>query len=141
MLATKHSSFFGFRSGLAQNNTFKLLRETRMFFVFKVLISAFVIALAAWLSGRFPRAAGFLVALPLSTMLVLPLAYLEHQDPEKITALAKSILIALPGIVIFLLPFIFGSRWGLPFWVSYMVAVLWLIPAFFLHRFLFGILP
>ena len=111
-----------------------------MFFVFKVLVSALVIALAAWLSGKLPRAAGFLVALPLSTMLVLPLAYLEHHDLEKVTALAKSVLIALPGIVIFLLPFIFGNRWGWPFWVSYVMAVLWLIPAFFLHRFLFQLL-
>ncbi len=111
-----------------------------MFFLFKVLVSAFIIALAAGLSGKFPRAAGFLVALPISTMLVLPLAYLEHQEVETITALAKGVLIALPGIAIFLLPFLVAARWGVPFWVAYVVACLWLIPAFFLHRFLFRIL-
>ncbi len=111
-----------------------------MFFFFKVLLSAVVIAVAAWLSGKFPRAAGFLVALPLSTMLVLPLAYAEHHDAEQITALAKSILIALPGIAIFLLPFIVAHRWGMPFWAAYVIACLWLIPAFYLHRFLFRLL-
>jgi hypothetical protein len=111
-----------------------------MFFLFKVLVSAFVIALAAWLTGKFPRAAGFLVALPLTTMLVLPLAYIEHHNTEQITALAKSILIALPGIAIFLLPFIFAGRWGVPFWAAYVIACLWLVPAFYLHRFLFRLL-
>ncbi len=111
-----------------------------MFFLFKVLVSACVIALAAWLSGKFPRAAGFLVALPLTTMLVLPLAYIEYHDTGQIAVMAKSILIALPGIAIFLLPFLFGGRWGVPFWLAYVVACLWLIPAFYLHRFLVGLL-
>ena len=39
-----------------------------------VVLSALVIGVAAWLSGRLARAAGFLVALPLATMLVLPIA-------------------------------------------------------------------
>jgi len=111
-----------------------------VFFLFKVLVSAFIIALAAWLSGKFPRAAGFLVALPLTTMLVLPLAYIEYHDTEQIAVLAKSILIALPGIAVFLLPFIFAGRWGVPFWIAYGAACLWLIPAFYLHRFLFRLL-
>lgn len=111
-----------------------------MFFLSKVFVSAFIIALAAWLSGKFPRAAGFLVALPLTTMLVLPLAYIEYHDTDQIATLAKSILIALPGIAIFLLPVIFAGRWGVPFWATYVVACLWLIPAFYLHRFLFRLL-
>jgi hypothetical protein len=40
-----------------------------MTFKLNVVVSAIAIAMAAWLSGRHPRAAGFLVALPLSSML------------------------------------------------------------------------
>jgi hypothetical protein len=102
--------------------------------VINVVLSALVIGVAAWLSGRFPRAAGFLVALPLATMLVLPMAHLQHQDAETTVAFAKSILIAVPVVMLFLLPFMLAVRFGWSFWLSYGLACLWLIPAFFLHR-------
>jgi hypothetical protein len=111
-----------------------------MAFILNVVLSALIIGVAAWLSGRFPRAAGFLVALPLATMLVLPMAYLQHHDTEKTVEFAKSILVAVPVIMLFLLPFIFAFRYGLSFWLSYVLACLWLIPAFFLHRYLVRLL-
>lgn len=101
-----------------------------------VVLSALVIGLAAWASGRFPRAAGFLVALPLATMLVVPMAYVQHRDPESTAAFATSILIAVPVVMLFLLPLIVALRYGVSFWTSYGLACLWLVPAFFLHRFL-----
>jgi len=42
--------------------------------VLNTLVSALVIGVAAWMSRRYPGTAGFIVALPLATMLVLPLA-------------------------------------------------------------------
>ena len=53
-----------------------------MVFVLNILVSAVVISFASWLSGRLPTLAGFFVALPISTMLVLPLSYQEHGDAE-----------------------------------------------------------
>jgi biotin transporter BioY len=108
--------------------------------VINVVLSALVIGVAAWLSDRFPRATGFLVALPLATMLVLPMAHRQHQDAEKTVAFAKSILIAVPIVMLFLLPFMLAVRCGLSFWLSYVLACLWLIPAFFLHRYLLRLL-
>lgn len=104
--------------------------------VINVVLSALIIGLAAWLSGRFPRGAGFLVALPLATLLVLPMAYFQHRDIGKTVELAVSILIAVPVVMLFLLPLILALRWGLSFWLSYLLACFWLIPAFFLHRYL-----
>ena len=108
--------------------------------VVNVALSALVIGVAAWLSGRFPRAAGFLVALPLATMLVLPMAYLQHRDIEKTVAFATSILVAVPVVMLFLVPLMVAARYGLPFWLAYCLASGWLIPAFFLHRYLLRLL-
>jgi hypothetical protein len=102
--------------------------------IINVVLSALVIGVAAWLSGRSPRAAGFLVSLPLATMLVLPMAHLQHQDAENTVAFAKSILIAVPVVMLFLLALMLALRFGRSFWFSYVLACLWLIPAFFLHR-------
>ena len=53
-----------------------------MIFALNIAVSAVVISAASWLSGRFPGTAGFMVALPLATMLVLPLSFLEHGSRE-----------------------------------------------------------
>jgi len=60
-------------------------------------VAGLVVATASWLAGRFPTRAGFLVALPLSSMLVLPMAYLQHGRMEHSFLLAKSILLAVPN--------------------------------------------
>jgi hypothetical protein len=108
--------------------------------VANVVLSALVIGVAAWLSERFPRAAGFLVALPLATMLVLPMAHLQQKDAANTVEFATSILIAVPVVMFFLLALILAIRVGWSFWPSYVLACLWLIPAFFLHRYLLRLL-
>ncbi|MEE8488102.1 MAG: hypothetical protein V3S56_08025, partial [Gemmatimonadota bacterium] len=67
-----------------------------MSFAINVVVSACMISLASWLSSRYPTTAGFMVALPLASMLVLPLSYFEHQSTENSFLLAKSIFVAIP---------------------------------------------
>lgn len=107
-----------------------------MQFFFNVALSAIVISFASWLSGRYPVAAGFVVALPLATMLVLPLSYAEHENAESTVLLAKSILIAIPVSLGFFLPFLFADRAGLSFWQTYALGCAMLPAGFFLHRFI-----
>lgn len=105
-----------------------------MAFALNVLISAVVISFASWLSRRLPSAAGFIVALPLATMLALPLSYHEHSSPQTSILLAKSILIAAPIGLSFLLPFLLSDRLGLSFWQAYALGCLTLLVGFFIHR-------
>ena len=83
-----------------------------MQFAFNLFISAVTISFASWLSGRFPTAAGFVVALPLATMLVLPLSYNEHGNAENTILLAKSILVAIPISLAFFVPFLLSGRFA-----------------------------
>ena len=96
-----------------------------MAFALNVLISATVISFASWLSGRFPALAGFVVALPLATMLVLPLSYREHASADVSVTLAKSI---------FFVPFLLAERLALSFWKAYAFGCLALPLGFFAHR-------
>ncbi len=105
-----------------------------MAFGFNIIVSAIVISFASWLSGRFPTAAGFVVALPLATMLVLPLSYREHASPETSILLAKSIFVAIPISLTFFLPFLFSGRFGLSFWQAYAAGCAALPIGFLLHR-------
>ncbi len=90
-----------------------------MLFAINVLVSAGVISFASWLSGRFPTTAGFIIALPLATMLVLPMSYMQHANAETSVTLARSIFIAIPVSLMFFLPFLFAGKLGLSFWQAY----------------------
>ena len=107
-----------------------------MTLVVNTLISAIVIALASWVGSSYPRLAGFIVALPLTTLLVLPMAHAQHNDAGQMQQFGLSILIAVPVVMFFLVPFVLALRYGLSFWVSYALATAWLVPGFFLHRWL-----
>jgi hypothetical protein len=103
-----------------------------MIIALNTLVSALVIGVAAWLSRRYPNTAGFLIALPLATMLVLPLAYLQHRDAASLFDTARSILVALPITLLFFVPFLLRDRFS--FWGAYALGCALLPVGYFLHR-------
>ena len=105
-----------------------------MTIVLNVLISSVVIASAAWLSRASPTIAGFLVALPLATMIVLPLADVQHGDARSAVVLARSIFVAVPVTLLFFVPFLASDRLGLSFWQAYALGCAILPVGFLAHR-------
>jgi hypothetical protein len=103
-------------------------------FVYTVAISVLVITFTSWLAGRFPVTAGFIVALPITTLLVLPLSYLQHGSPDNSVLLAKSIFLAVPISLLFFVPFVFYERVGLSFWQTYVLGIVFLVVGFGAHR-------
>lgn len=103
-----------------------------MIIALNTLVSALVIGVAAWLSRRHPSTAGFLIALPLATMLVLPLAYLQHRDAASVFDMARSILVALPITLLFFVPFLLRDRFS--FWGAYALGCALLPVGYFVHR-------
>jgi hypothetical protein len=106
-----------------------------MTFAINTLIAALMISFVSWLSGRSPTLAGLVAALPLSTMLILPMSQIQHGDSENTYVLAKSIFLATPVALMFFLPFLFSERLGLSFWRLYLLGSGLLIGSFFLYRF------
>ena len=71
----------------------------------KFLFTASVIVFSSWLSQKRPDLAGFIIALPLASLLALALAHLQHGDAEKSIAFGQSILLAVPVSYLFFIPF------------------------------------
>lgn len=107
-----------------------------MLFAFKIAVSAGVIALASWLSGKRPELAGFIIALPLVTLLVLPFSYLEYQDAEKSVKFAQSIFVAVPLSLLFFVPFLFATKLAWNFWALYGAGLILLTAGYFAHKFI-----
>ena len=104
-----------------------------MFFVLKLIISGSIIAFASWLAGKKPILAGFIVALPLVSMLSLLFAYLEHRDMAKLVDFTMSILVAIPLSLMFFVPFLLNRWIKLGFGLSFVAGILLLWLAYILH--------
>ena len=105
-----------------------------MSFVFNILISATAISFASWLSGRSPALAGFMIAMPVATLIVLPMSYAEHRDANTSVELARSIFVAIPVTLTFFVPFLLSGRLGISFWQACAIGCAALPVGFFVHR-------
>ncbi len=110
-----------------------------MWFVTKVVISALMIAFTSWLAGRKPVLAGLVIALPLLSMLTILFSYLEFRDMDKINRFATSIVVAVPLSLVFFIPFLLNKWLKMGFGLTYGLAVVLLVGAYFLHRIFFKI--
>lgn len=111
-----------------------------MWFVAKIFFSAFVIAFASWLSGKKPHLAGFIVALPLISLLAILFSYIQYKDMNKVNEFATSILTAVPISLLFFLPFVLNSWSKWTFLPTYAFGFALLFLGYFIHRsFLKGI--
>ncbi|MGK0367308.1 MAG: putative membrane protein YczE [Thermoproteota archaeon] len=100
----------------------------------KVLLSAIIITFVSWLSGKKTALAGFLTALPITTLIALAFAQLQWKDQAQSVAYAKSIFVAIPISLLFFLPFLLAQKLNLSFWSCYWVGILLLGAGYFIHN-------
>lgn len=105
-----------------------------MIFAAKTLFAALIISFASWLAGKRPELAGFIIALPLSTLLALAFSFAEHRDPATSVLFAKSIFVAIPVTMLFFIPFLAAEKLNLSFPVIYLSGVAFLVAGYFIHR-------
>jgi len=107
-----------------------------MWFPVKVAISAFLIAFSSWLADKRPELAGFIIALPITSMLVLAFSYAEFSNAENSVKFAKSIVVAVPLSLLFFVPFLFAKELKLNFWALYGLGVALLAIGYFLQSYI-----
>src|SRR5262245_43817115 len=106
--------------------------------IVKILIAGSLIALSAWVADRKPVLAGFIIALPLSSIFALSLTCLEFQNPQKVVTFARSIFFAVPLSLFFFVPFFFAEKLKVSFWILMALGLVGLFLAYLIHRWIFG---
>ena len=101
---------------------------------FKLAVAATMISFVSWLSGKKPELAGFIIALPIATLVVLPFSYMEYNDPAASVKFAQSIFFAVPLSLFFFVPFLFAAKLGWGFPMLYASGLVLLVAAYFAHR-------
>ena len=107
-----------------------------MIFLSKVLLAALVIAFASWLSGKKPELSGFIIALPIASIIAIAFSYLEHKNTENTVIFAKSILVGVPVSYLFFLPFFFAKNFNMNFWLIYGLGIIILLIGYFVHKYI-----
>jgi len=105
-----------------------------MIWFIKIFTAAGVIALSSWLAGKRPELAGFIIALPLASLLALAFAHVEHGNAQNSITFARSILIAVPVSWLFFAPFFFSAKLGDNFWLCYVIGLVLLGGGYFIHK-------
>lgn len=103
----------------------------------KTILAALVISFCSWLSSKRPQLAGFIIALPLTTLMVTAFSYGEFKDAQKSVDFAKSIFFSIPLSLTFFVPFLLAKKIKMPFWGMYLSGITLLILSYFVHRSLF----
>ena len=107
-----------------------------MIFLSKVLLAALVIAFASWLSGKKPELSGFIIALPIASIIAIAFSYLEHKNTENTVIFAKSILVGIPVSYLFFLPFFFAKNFNMNFWLIYGLGIILMLIGYFVHKYI-----
>jgi hypothetical protein len=106
--------------------------------IVKIAISVGMITGASWLAGKKPGLAGFLVALPLTSLLTLSLNYLEYRDPQRLWEFGRSIAVAVPISLLFFVPFFLVPKERASFLLAMGLGLGALALGYLLHRSIFG---
>ena len=106
-------------------------------FVLKIVLSSVILVTASWLAGKNPVLAGFIIALPLMSMLSILFSYFQYRDMEKINEFANSILLAVPLSLTFFIPFVLNKWLKMGFTLTFSLAIACLAAAYFFHNLIF----
>lgn len=106
--------------------------------ILKVVAASLLIVTSGWIARTNPRLGGFVLALPLTTLIALAFNYGEFRDAKASVDFAKSTFYAVPLSLLFFLPFLFADRIKLGFWGLYGLGIALLGIGFGVHRVLAG---
>ena len=113
----------------------KTFRQRKMDFLFKAVIAGTLIALASWLSEKRPELAGFIIALPMTSIIALTISQIQTHDSENSIIFAKSIIIGVPLSYLFFLPFFLQHVTRFGFWAALIVGLVLLSIGYFIHQY------
>ena len=114
-----------------------LIKESQVIdFIKSFILSATIISLVLSLSKTNPIMGGFILSLPISTLIALALSKIQGQTVENTFLLAKSVFLSVPLTLTFFLPFLFADKLKLSFWTSYSIGIMLLSISYLAHKWL-----
>lgn len=102
--------------------------------VANIALTSTLLSLVLWLSKTNPNLGGFILSLPVSTLIVLALSKIQNGDVGNTFTLAKSIFVGVPSTLLFFVPFLVADKLKISFWSSYLIGFVLLGVSYGIHK-------
>lgn len=110
-----------------------------MIIFLKTVVAGLLISFASWLAGKKPVLAGFIIALPLTSVIAILFSYAEYRDMDKINRFAQSIFVAVPLSLTFFVPFLLNRWIKMNFASTFLLSISFLAISYYLASVFFKI--
>jgi hypothetical protein len=108
-----------------------------IFFITKILISAFIIAIVSEIAKKYTLLGGLIVAMPITTLLSIIWIYLDKKDPLLISNFLISVVYGTILSFLFFICAIFFLKKGVNFYLTLFISLVVLgIGAYFYQKFI-----
>ena len=84
-----------------------------LFLILKAIVSSGVVLGVSYISGKLPKLAGFLAVMPVVSLLAVIFSHIQYGDKFDMVNFYKGMLVGLPALVLFYLPFLFVKNFYL----------------------------
>ncbi len=108
-----------------------------MSFVLNVVLTSILISLSVWMANKFPKQAGFVLAIPLSTFIAFALVHSQYNDIDKTMLIAKSTFISFVINLSIFIPYFLLPKFRYGFWTAYGFSFLIALLAYPIHRLIY----
>jgi hypothetical protein len=102
--------------------------------IIKTIVAGIVVSFCSWYAGKRPEIAGFIIAMPILSIIALVFSHAEYKNPQNSIVFAKSIFVGVPVSLLFFIPFLLAGKLNLSFWQSYVAGLIFLVAGYFIHK-------
>ncbi len=106
--------------------------------IIKILLTSLIIYFCSWLAEKMPNLAGFIVAMPITSLLTILFLHYKTNDLHNSIEFAKSILIAVPISLLFFMPFLVAEKLKLNFEICLGLGLVLLFFGYLIHKRIFN---
>ncbi|MEX1016205.1 MAG: hypothetical protein WDZ31_05615 [Phycisphaeraceae bacterium] len=91
--------------------------------ILRAVIAGLVVTAVVELAGRLPRVGALILTLPIVSIIAFIFTWAAYRDVDTIARLSRETLVLVPLGLPFFVPLAFADRWGLNFWVAFVIGV------------------
>lgn len=105
-----------------------------------VVFTSIIISLSVWMANKFPKQAGFVLAIPLSTFIAFALVHSQYNDMDRTMLITKSTFVSFVINLAIFIPYFLLPKLRYGFWTAYGLSFLIALLAYPVHRLVYKML-
>ena len=89
--------------------------------IIKTILTVIVVCGISAISHRYPKLSGFIATLPTTSLLIVIFSHFQYKDNFNFIKFYKGMLIGLPSVALFYIPFLFIKNFYLALFMAFLI--------------------